>query len=190
MSERKRQRLRRGGTGREATFDGSRGFRARIAALGATLRRSGGVATGVFAAGALAALLLVVTEFLTVASVNVPGGSCEVINDSNPSLADRCVLSGFERHGGAFLLLAALVLAMALGASVGRSRPAAVALVAVGVVVLGWALLVDLPQTHEAGVIGRDFEGAGGKAGPGLFTEILAGLLTVGAGAARLWRPD
>jgi hypothetical protein len=141
-------------------------------------------------AGALAALLMAITEFLTVASVNVPGGSCEVINDSNPDLADRCVLSGFERHGGAFLLLAVLVLAMALGASVGRSRPAAVALIVIGALVLGWALLVDLPQTHEAGVIGRNYMGAEGQTGPGLFTEIVAGVLAAGAGAARLLRPD
>jgi hypothetical protein len=145
---------------------------------------------GVAAAGALSALLLAITEFLTVASVDVASGSCEVINDSNPSLADRCSLSGFERHGGAFILLAVLVAAMAIGASAGRSRPAAVALVAIGVLVLGLTLLIDLPQTHQAGAIGRDFEGATAQAGPGFFTELLGGLLALGAGAARLLRPD
>jgi hypothetical protein len=154
------------------------------------LRHSGGVAIGVAAAGALSALLLAITEFLTVASVDVASGSCEVINDANPELADRCMLSGFERHGGAFLLLALLVAAMAIGASAGRSRPAAVALIVIGVLVLGIALIADLPQTHQAGAIGRDFEGAKAQAGPGLFTELLAGVLALGAGAARLLRPD
>jgi FtsH-binding integral membrane protein len=153
------------------------------------LRASGGVAIGVAVAGALSALLLAVTEFLTVASVDVAHGSCQVINDSDPSLADRCSLSGFERHGGAFVLLAVLVLFMAIGASAGRSRPAAVALVVIGALVLGITLGLDLPQTHQAGAIGRDFEGATGTAGPGFFTELLGGLLALGAGVARLLRP-
>jgi FtsH-binding integral membrane protein len=144
---------------------------------------------GVAAAGALSALLLAVTEFLTVASVDVAHGSCAVINDSNPQLADRCSLSGFERHGGAFLLLALVVLAMAIGASAGRSRPAAVALVVIGVLVLGITLGLDLDQTRQAGAIGRDFEGATAAAGPGFFTELVGGLLALGAGVARLARP-
>ena len=145
---------------------------------------------GVAAAGLLAGLLLIVTEVLTVASVDVASGSCEVINDSNPSLADRCALSGFERHGGAFVLLGLVVILMAIGASAGRSRPAAVALVAIGVLVLGITLGLDLHQTRQAGAIGRDFEGATAAAGPGFFTELLGGLLAVGAGVVRLLRPD
>ena len=142
------------------------------------------LALAVTAAGAIAAVLLVATEFSTVASVDVAGGSCEVINDSDPALADRCTLSGFERNGGAFLLLAALTMLMAWGAGVGGSRPAALALVAVGVVVLGWALLVDLPVTDDTGAIGISFEGATGEAGPGLTIELVAGALALGAGVA------
>ena len=127
---------------------------------------------------------------LPVASVDVASGSCEVINDANPELADRCALSGFERHGGAFLLLALLVLAMALGAGAGRSRPAAFALIAIGALVLGLSLVLDLPEAHQTGAIGRDFEGARAQAGPGLFTELAAGVLAVAAGATRLLRPD
>src|SRR3954462_8508156 len=133
-----RERLRRsgrGGTGPEATFDGSRGLPARIAALGATLRASGGVAIGVAAAGALSALLLAVTEFLTVASVDVARGSCQVLNDANPSIADRCSLSGFERHGGAFVRRSGWGRCLTIGASAGCPRPAAVALVVIGAVV-------------------------------------------------------
>ena len=140
-------------------------------------------------AGATAAGLLVAVEFTTVASVRVEGTSCVVISDSEPELADRCELSGFERNGGSFLLLAALVLAMAWGAGVGGSRAAAAALVAIGVLVLAWALLVDLPVTRETGAIGRSFAGASGEAGPGLALELAAGALAVGAGAAALLRP-
>jgi hypothetical protein len=183
------ERSEREGADPGATFDGSRGVPARIAALGADLRRSGELAIGVAAAGVLSALLLLITEFLTIASVDVASGSCEVINDSNPALADRCSLSGFERHGGAFILLALVVLVMTYGASLGRSRPAAIALVVVGVLVLAIALGFDLPQTHQTGAIGRDFEGAKAMAGPGLFTELVGAVLALGAGLARLLRP-
>jgi hypothetical protein len=141
-------------------------------------------------AGAIAAVLLVITEFSTVASVDVAGGSCELINDADPELADRCTLSGFDRNGGAFLLLAALVLVMAWGAGLGRSRPAAIALAGVGVLVLAWALVVDLPVTGETGAIGLNFEGATAAAGPGLTLELVAGALALGAGVGALLAPS
>jgi hypothetical protein len=175
---------------REATVDGSRGPRGRFAALGAALRGSGGVAAAVVSAGAIAALLMVLTEFLTVASVDVASGSCEVITDTSPEIADRCFLSGFERHGGALILLAALTLFMAWGAAVGRSRPAAFALMGLGAVVVLWAVLVDLPATNDTGGIGPLYANAKAMAGPGLFTELAAGVLAFAAGALRLLRPD
>jgi hypothetical protein len=144
------------------------------------------LAIGVSAAGLVAAVLLVVTEFSVVASVDVASGSCEVIQDTNPDLADRCELTGFERNGGSFLLVAALTGVMAWGAGMGGSRPAAVALVVVGVGVLAWSLLVDLPETDETGLLGRNFEGATAAAGPGLTIEIVAGALALAAGAVRL----
>jgi hypothetical protein len=121
--------------------------------------------------------------------VDVASGSCQVIQDTNPELADRCELSGLERNGGSFFLLAALAAFMAWGAGVGRSRPAAVALCAVGVAVLGWALLVDLPVTDETGALGRNFEGATAAAEQGLTIEIIAGALALAAGAVRLLAP-
>ena len=175
-------------TAREATFDGSRGPRARFAALGAALRASGGVAITVAAGALLAAVLLVATEFLTVASVDVASGSCEVI--SRRELVDRCQLSGFERHGGALILIAALILFMAWGAGVGGSRPAALALIGLGAAVLLWALLLDLPTTDDTGNIGPFYANAEAMPGPGLVTELFAGALTVAAGALRLLRPD
>jgi hypothetical protein len=153
------------------------------------LRGASPLAIGVTAAGIAAAILLVLTEFSTVASVDVASGSCEVIQDTNPELADRCKLSGFERNGGSFLLLAALAAVMAWGAGIGGSRPAAIALAAVGVGVLAWALLVDLPVTDETGALGRNFEGATAAAGPGLTLEIVAGALALAAGALRLLAP-
>jgi hypothetical protein len=144
------------------------------------------LAIGIAGAALVAAGLLVATEFATVASVDVSNTSCEVIQDADPALADRCSLSGFERNGGSFLLVAGLMALMGWGAGFGRSRPAAGALVALGVFVLAWALLVDLPVTDETGALGSNFEGARGRAGIGLTLEIAAGLLAVGAGALRL----
>lgn len=144
----------------------------------------------VLALGVAAALLLVVTEFSAVATVDVASGSCEVIQDTDPELADRCELSGLERNGGAFLLLAALILVLAWGAGPGRSTPAALALVAVGVLVLGWALLVDLPVTDDTGALGRNFEGATAAAGPGLTLEIIGGALALAAGLLALLVPQ
>ena len=106
----------------------------------------------------VAALLLLASQFATVVSVDVATGSCEALNDTDPTLAERCVQGGFERHGPAFALLAALVLAMALWAD--RNRAAAVGLIALGLVALSIALFNDLPASQETGVIGRDYEGA------------------------------
>jgi hypothetical protein len=172
---------RRKETARGATDDGSRRSGAKNALQAAPLL--------VLALGLAGALLLVVTEFTAVATVDVASGSCEVIQDANPELADRCELSGFERNGGALILLAVLVALMAWGAGPGRSRPAAMALVVIGVLVLLWALLVDLPVTGETGAIGRDFEGAEAAAGPGLTLEIVAGLFTLAGGLAGLAGP-
>jgi hypothetical protein len=153
------------------------------------LRGASPLAIGIFGAGVVAAVLLVVTEFSTIASVDVASGSCQVIQDTNPELADRCELSGLERNGGAFFLLAALALFMAWGAGIGASRPAAFALVALGVAVIAWALLVDLPETNETGALGRGYEGATAAAGAGLTIELVAGALALAAGAVRLLAP-
>jgi hypothetical protein len=159
-----------------------------MAGFRAATGSASGLALALTVAGMIAGLLLIVTEFTTIASVDVASGSCEVINDSDPSLADRCSLSGFERHGGAFVLLGLMTAAMAWGAGVGRSRPAAVALLAIGALVIVLSLALDLPQTHKTGAIGRNFEGATAKAGLGLYLELVAGVLAAAAGVVGLVR--
>jgi hypothetical protein len=134
-------------------------------------------------------MLLIATLFLTITSVDVAGGSCEVINDANPALADRCSLTGLERHGPAFALLGLLCLAMAVGAGMGGSRPAAIALIAIGVVAIAITLLTDWPESGETGAIGRSFEGAKAAKGAGLYAELLAGALAGAAGLIRLANP-
>jgi hypothetical protein len=172
----------RGRTAREATDDGSR----QSTVLAGRFRGASPLVIGILGAALAATVLLVATEFSTVASVDVANTSCEVIQDSDPDLADRCSLSGFERNGGSFLLVAGLMAVMGWGAGIGRSRPAAAALIVLGVAVLAWSLFVDLPVTDETGALGTSLEGARGQAGVGLTLEIAAGLLAIAAGALPL----
>ena len=134
----------------------------------------------------VAALLLTAAELSTIASVNVAGDSCEVINDSSPELADRCELSGWERHGGGLILLALVAAAAGLIAARRDDGLAPAVLVVVGVVVLAITLLGDLPETSETGAIGRDFDGATARAGFGFFLELTGGVLCVLAGTLGL----
>jgi len=147
-----------------------------------------GLALAVTGAGIMAAVLMVLADFLPIVSFDVASASCEVINDTNPELADGCEQSGFERHGPALVLLALVVATMAWGAGLGGSRPAAAALVLVGVVVLAIGLLIDLPVTDDTGAIGPGFEGARAQAEIGFTLELAAGVLAAVAGAARLLR--
>jgi hypothetical protein len=135
----------------------------------------------------LAALLLLASQFATVVSVDVASGSCAGLNDTDPTLAERCVQGGFERHGPAFALLAAAVLAMALWA--GRSRSAGAGLIVLGAVALGIALFGDLQAARETGVIGRDYAGAQAEAGAGLWLEVAGGAVAVLAGLLALPGP-
>jgi hypothetical protein len=152
------------------------------------MRDSDRISLVVMALGIAAAILLIVAELSTIASVDVAHGSCQVINDADPSLADRCALSGLERHGGAFLLLGILTVLMAYGAGPGRSRPAAGALIAIGAVVLAIAILLDLPKTRQTGLIGESYSDAKGNAGPGFWLEIVGALAAIAAGSLRLAR--
>ena len=155
----------------------------------ALLRGLSPVGAGVTALGAIGGALMFLSAFLTVASIDVAHGACDVIYDSDPHLAEGCVRTGFERHSVAIPLLGLVVLIMAFGAGRGRSRPAAAALLVIGALVLAIALFSDLPVTHETGAIGRNFEGATAQAGSGLYVEIAGGIAALGAGLIGLVLP-
>jgi hypothetical protein len=141
----------------------------------------------IFVLALVAGLLLVLAEFSTVASVTVEGESCEVLYDTRPELADRCSLSGFERHGGSLLLLG-LVAAGAgfFSRRTGTTASAGAVLLAVGIVTLGLTLIGDLPVTNETGAIGLDFDGATASAGLGFYLELIGGVLSLIAGVLAL----
>ncbi len=133
---------------------------------------------------------MLLAEVTTVISVDLKTTSCEGIYDTNPSLADNCSQVGFERHSVALLLLGLLTFVMGSGAAFGRSRPAALALIAIGVVVLGLAFLIDLPASDDTGVIGRTTPRATPRPGSGCGSRSWEGCWRSLAGVCASLRPN
>jgi hypothetical protein len=135
---------------------------------------------------AVAGIALVVAEFSTLIRIDVATGSCKLIEETNPTLADRCITTGAEHHGFALVAVGVLVLAMGWGAAVGASRPAAGALIVAALVTIGIWLFADLPNIHDEGLIGRDYDKA--KASPGIafWLELGAAVAAFVAGALAL----
>ena len=124
----------------------------------------------------LAALLLILAELLTlreIVAVTVvpPGGRT----------------SGGPHHGYALAVIAVASLPMSYGATIGSSRPAALAVTALGAVALAIALIVDLPALDETGLIGRTYDLAKAHPGAGFWVE-LAGALGLLLGGALVVR--
>lgn len=152
-------------------------------------RRLEPVAIVVFLAGTAGCVLAAISEFVTLRSVRVLTASCDDLAD--PSLRGACVTQGHEEHSYALLLMGIVALLMLYGAVVGRSRPAAIGVLAIGAAVLAIAFLTDVPDIHKTGVLGERFDSAKAEPGPGLWMEIAGGALMFAAGAmaAALRRP-
>ena len=123
--------------------------------------------------------LLVAAEFSTLYDVRVvtavpAGGSF----DSGP------------HHGYALGVIAVGIVAMTLGAVLGGSRPAAVAVLALAAAALAIALAVDLPDVHETGLIGRTYDSAQAEPRAGLYLELAGGCAALlGAALILVARP-
>jgi hypothetical protein len=168
----------------KAVGDSSRG----IAAFRARFTRSGAVGLAVLALGLAAALLMVLAEVSNLVVVDVSGVGCEdTITD--PATAEDCEITGGDQHSFALVAVAILTVVMAMGAGLGGSRPAGIALVVAGLLVLGIALIGDLPDTSSTGQVGPLFENAEAGPGSGFWFELVAGALAAAAGALRIWRP-
>ena len=153
--------------------------------LGA-LRAAGPVTIAITVLGVVGALLVLLTEFSTIAEIEIGGAPCD---SAVVATQDECRITGFEQHGGALILLGVLSLAMSYGAGRGRSKPAAVALAAIGITVLGFALTSDRQKTKETGLVERNYAQAGAKAGAGFYAELTGGTLLLLAGGVRLVAP-
>ena len=140
----------------------------------------------VLALGVAAALLVILAEVTNLVVVDVTGAGCaDAVAD--PELADGCEITGGEQHSFALVPVALLMGVMAVGAGLGGSRPAAVALVVAGLLVLGVALIGDLPDTSSTGQVGQNFDEAEASPGPALWLELVGGMLALAAGGLRLW---
>jgi hypothetical protein len=164
----------------KAVGDSSRG----IAAFRARFRRSGAVGPAVLALGLAAALLLALTEVTTLFSIEVATATCSDLAD--PDLADACDTTGGEQHSFALVPVAILIGVMAVGAGLGGSRPAGIALIGAGALVLAITLIFDLPDTGRTGEIGSSFASAEAVKGPAFWFELVGGVLAVAAGVLRL----
>ncbi|HEX8647763.1 MAG TPA: hypothetical protein VF715_12745 [Thermoleophilaceae bacterium] len=127
--------------------------------------------------------MAILAELSTISYVTVVTATCEDLAD--PRLADRCQLDGAERHSWAFALLGGFAILMAWGATVGRSRPAAAALIVVGAVLLGLGFARDVGEASRTGLIGEAYEATAHK-GAGLWLELASGVLMVGTGIGSL----
>lgn len=157
------------------------------AALLAHLRAAGALELAVLALGIAAAVLMVLTEISTLFFVEVgTGPSCEDLASS--TVAETCSTTGGEQHSFALLLLAVLAAGLSLGAALADSRAAARALLVVGLVVLGIALVLDLPDTAREGAIGERYTQAESRKGAGFAYELGAGVLATLAGGLAVAR--
>ena len=137
--------------------------------------------------GVAAAVLMVLAELSNLFTIEVDTASCQDLAD--PDQADACEQTGGEQHSFALVPVALLTAAMAVGAGLGGSRPAGLALLAAGVVVLAIALIGDLPDTNETGEIGFNFTSARAEKGSGFWFELVGGALATAAGLLRLRPP-
>jgi hypothetical protein len=121
------------------------------------------------ALGFAGAALLVISEFSTVTHV-------KAITVVLPN-SER---TGFDQNSGATLILGLLALPMLVGAALGASRPAMVAVAAIGVIALLIALVGDLPDVTKTGTIFRErYEDAKAEAQIGFTFEWLGAVLLI-----------
>ena len=125
------------------------------------------------------ALLLIVAEFLPLYEIR----TITVVPDGGRT-------STGSHHGYALLIIGLAMLPMAVGAVRGGSRPAAVALLVLSLIALFVALVIDLPDLNETGLIGRTYDQAQARPRVGFFIETLgATLAMLGAIGTLLFKP-
>jgi hypothetical protein len=127
----------------------------------------------------VAAVLLVVADFSEISRRTIGIGACGERVD--PGV---CRTTGHDSHAFVLVILAPVALVMAWGAVVGRSRAAAVAVAALGVVVLFIALAIDLPKLDDKRGLDVLYDARSVEAhtGPAFKLELTGGVLLLLAG--------
>lgn len=175
----------------EATGNDSRG--ARPAPSAERVHRFALLTRGFLAlAGVAGVVLLVLTTRATVIQIRIAGSS------ATASGIDTTI-SGADRHGPAFIIVAVFAAIMLAGALSG-ARPAMAGVAAAGIVALGIAIASDAAHIHDTGPVGEVYTEARAEAGSGFYLETLGGtlllisggglvLLGLGTGTSRAPRP-
>jgi hypothetical protein len=152
----------------ETTSQDSRGPRVSLGAI------SGLDALGIAltAAAFLGAVLLIAADFFHLFEIKV-------------LTVTRETRTGGSHHSYAMVVLGLAALPMAYGATRG-SRPAMAAVAGLGAIALLIALVGDLPDVNETGVIGRNFTDAEASPSTGFYLETLGAVLLVVSGGGGL----
>jgi hypothetical protein len=158
---------------RRTSQDSSRVIAARNAAMG----RANGLALGLCAVGTLGVVCLVTATFSPVIEITVGTATRLASLDTE--------LTGWDRHGPALLVVAALAMVMGIGAARG-ARPAMAAMLACGVVALAIGLALDLPRLDDTGRVGELYADAAAGPGVGFWLEVVGGALLCAAGGGLL----
>jgi hypothetical protein len=158
---------------RRTSQDNSRGMPAPKRAI----RLPDGVRLGLFAAGLAGVAALVLATFSTVIRITV-GATTRLANLDTE-------LSGWDRHGPALVVVAALALVMLVGAVRG-ARPAMAAVLVCGVAALFVVLAFDVPHLDDTGQVGRLYSDAAAGPRVGLWLELGGAALLCLAGAGLL----
>jgi hypothetical protein len=140
-------------------------------------------AWAVLLVGFSAAFLLVATEFSTIQTVRVGESSCGA---TEASVRDICETTGSEQHHWALLLLGVVTLLLVFGAAIGRSRPAAVGLIVMGVTVLVIAFAIDHGSLDDTHGLEARYANVKPEAGGGYTLERIGGVLAIVAGGLAL----
>jgi hypothetical protein len=130
-------------------------------------------------------VLLVVADLSEISYRTIGIGACVDRADTGV-----CTTTGHESHAWALVILAPFALVMVWGAVVGRSRAAALALVAVGLSVLVIALAIDQPKLEDKRDLDALYDDVVGHAGVAFKVELVAGVLLLLVGGLAAARPE
>src|SRR3954452_4147308 len=120
---------------------------------------------------ALAGVALVVAEFLTYREIV----AVTVVPDGGRT-------TGGAHHGYALGLIGLVSLPMRYGAVLGGSRHASAAVAVLGGLALAIIAIFDLPSLNDTGLIGRTYDLAEARPGPGFWIELVAAVVLLAGG--------
>ncbi len=126
-------------------------------------------------------MLLFLAELATLSYRTIGIGACGSRVD--PGV---CETAGGDAHSYALWLVALVVVVFTFGVALGRSRPAALGIVACGLIALGIAVLVDLPDLDSLRGLDASYTQVHAHTGAGFWFEVAGGVLAVLAGLVGL----